>query len=88
MIFQLAKRRCYIMTTSKQAVPVADIAEDEDGWQALDEVERGGTSHEDKGKEKDDRPPRLPVGMEPVLEELPKWNLLAEVLREKRNRKS
>jgi len=70
------------MTTSKQAAPAADIADDEDGWDALDEVESGGTSRKDKGKGKDYRPPWLPEGMEPVLEELPKWNLLAEVLRE------
>ena len=38
-------------------------------------------SHKDKGKGKDVRPPWLPEGMEPVLEELPKWNLLAKVLR-------
>ena len=82
IIFQLAKRRCYVMTTSKRAAPVADIAEDEDGWQALDEVESEGMSHKDKGKGKDVRPSWLPEGMEPVLEELPKWNLLAEVLRE------
>ena len=70
------------MTTSKQAAPVADIAEDEDGWQALDEIEGGSMSRKDKGKGKDDRPSWLPDGMEPILEELPKWNLLAEVLRE------
>jgi len=44
---------------------------------ALDDVQ-GRT--QDKGKER--KPAWLPRGMQPVLEELPKWSLLAAVLQE------
>ena len=33
-------------------------------------------------KQEEPRPPWLPPDLDPVLEELPKWNLLGEVLRE------
>ena len=59
--------------------PVVDLSNDNDAWEALDEME-GRTA--DKGKEKETRPDWLPEGMEPVLEELPKWELLAEILLE------
>lgn len=55
---------------------IVDIAEDEEGWAALDEAE--GNTNKREGKKK----AWVPDGMEPVLEELPKWSLLAEVLQE------
>ncbi|CAA7266441.1 unnamed protein product [Cyclocybe aegerita] len=84
MIFEAAKRRCYLITsTSKAPKPVIDLTEDEDAWAALDEAE-GLTKIPDQGKrkEKDGRPSWLPDGLEPILEELPKWNLLSEILLE------
>ncbi|GLB36876.1 putative ERCC4 domain containing protein [Lyophyllum shimeji] len=82
IIFQVAKRRCYTVSSgSKVKLPqVIDLVDDEDAWQALDEIENGHAN--DKGKQKETRPTWLPEGMEPVLEELPKWNLLAEILQE------
>ena len=72
IIFGAAERRCYtISSTSKRVVPrVIDLVDDEDAWDALNEAEGrvGG-----KGKEKDHKPTWVPDGMDPVLEELPKW---------------
>ncbi|OSD00090.1 hypothetical protein PYCCODRAFT_1371782 [Trametes coccinea BRFM310] len=67
--------------------------EEEEQWAALDEMEaeaRGESSRNaagtnGKGKERAREQPRkkwLPEGMEPVLEELPKWSLLADILHE------
>ena len=56
-----------------------DLVDDEDAWDALNEAEgrvRG------KGKEKEQRPTWVPDGMDPVLEELPNWNLLSEIIRQ------
>jgi hypothetical protein len=64
--------------------PVIDLADDDDIWQALDEME--GNPYVDKGKgerkEKTEKLNWIPEGMDPVLEELPKWNLLSEILQE------
>ncbi|KAG6830270.1 hypothetical protein H0H92_001536 [Tricholoma furcatifolium] len=82
-IFQVAKRRCYtISAQSKAQLPrVIDPTDDEDAWAVLDEIE--GTAATAQGStSKDTRPTWMPSGMEPVLEELPKWNLLAEILQE------
>ncbi|KIY50070.1 hypothetical protein FISHEDRAFT_57787 [Fistulina hepatica ATCC 64428] len=75
-IFTAAKRRCYLMTApAPERVP----DDDEDAWAALDELEDTvGTQPPPKGE----RPRWLPPGMEPVLEELPKWSLVGEVLQE------
>ena len=71
-----------ISSPSKGAFPpVLDLTEDDDDWAALDEVEE----RFDSAKQQDDtnvRPNWLPKGLEPVLEELPKWNLLLEILLE------
>ncbi|KAF8999609.1 hypothetical protein BDQ17DRAFT_1499549 [Cyathus striatus] len=73
---------------------VIDLTEDDDAWAALDDVQgmSMGPSEKALGKrkaidvdadeEQDERPSWLPSGIEPVLEELPKWNLLTEVLEE------
>ena len=63
---------------------VIDLADDDDAWDALDEAEGITNSAADKGKgkERDSRPNWLPDGLDPVLEELPKWHLLSEILRE------
>lgn len=61
-----------------------DLTEDDEAWAALDEVQGlpveknvGGD-----GNKPDVRPKWMPEGLEPVLEELPKWNLLSEILLE------
>ncbi|KAF8639006.1 hypothetical protein AX17_001785 [Amanita inopinata Kibby_2008] len=85
IIFRTAKRRCYVMTAPQEAntlatPPVIDLCDDEDAWEALDESE--GRGSDPIGKSRETRPSWLPNGMDPVLEELPKWDLLAEVLLE------
>ncbi|KAI0763850.1 hypothetical protein BD413DRAFT_698917 [Trametes elegans] len=93
-IFSYAKRRCYVMNpVPKPAQPppaqVIDVVDDEDEWAVLDEMEaaaRGETrppaNTSKKGKGRETRKKWLPEGMEPVLEELPKWCLLADILHE------
>ena len=83
IIFRGAKRRCYISVEPSKSREVIDLVDDEDAWEALDEIQ---DDHSSKGKrrekEKDKRPYWLPSTLEPTLEELPKWSLLAEVLKE------
>ena len=94
IIFETAKKRCYVLREVPErpapASPdVIDISDDEDAWEALDEAEghiRGvptTTSGKDQNQIKSrPRPTWLPKSIEPVLEELPKWHLLAETLKE------
>ena len=65
-------------------INLVDDDEEEDAWNALDEIEGrvGVKSDKAKGKEREWRNPWVPDDMDPVLEELPKWNLLAEVMEE------
>ncbi|KAK0467113.1 uncharacterized protein EV420DRAFT_666448 [Desarmillaria tabescens] len=72
IIFSVAKRRCF--TSSVPSAPQLD--DDDDAWQVLDEIQG------ERPDTKSDRPKWIPRGMDPVLEELPKWSLLAEVLEE------
>jgi DNA excision repair protein ERCC-4 len=87
VIFSTAKRRCYILTAPKPTVSVPERqvidVDDEDAWAALDEV-HGITASKsrDNGNEKEKQKPWVPDNMSPVLEELPKWDLLADVLQE------
>ncbi|KIM47303.1 hypothetical protein M413DRAFT_440752 [Hebeloma cylindrosporum] len=82
IIFQSAQRRCFTISSASKKPAVIDLTEDDDAWAALDEAE--GITRVDKGKRKetDLTPSWLPDGLEPVLEELPKWHLLSETLRE------
>ena len=65
-------------------INLVDDDEEEDAWDALDEIEGrvGVKSDKSKGKERERKTPWVPDDMDPVLEELPKWSLLAEVLKE------
>lgn len=78
-IFQTAKRRCYTLsrTNADRPLAVIDLVDDEDAWAALDDIQG-------RGKRPAVQPtkPWIPDGMDPVLEELPKWDLLADVLHE------
>ncbi|RXW19482.1 hypothetical protein EST38_g6377 [Candolleomyces aberdarensis] len=85
IIFETARRRCYTVssTSVKPAAPVIDLVDDEDAWDALNEAEGIQVDKKGKGKErKDRRPGWLPTGLDPILEELPKWDLLTQVLDE------
>ena len=96
IIFETAKKRCYVLREAPERqtrVPtdsdVIDISDDEDAWEALDEAEgRNCDTPTTTGKKDQDqiksrpRPTWLPKSIEPVLEELPKWHLLAETLKE------
>jgi DNA excision repair protein ERCC-4 len=62
---------------------LVDAAADEEAWAALDEID--GVEQSSWRTRDDTSEPHskwIPKGMDPVLEELPKWNLIAEVLKE------
>jgi DNA excision repair protein ERCC-4 len=85
VMFREAKRRCYIVssTSKKPLGKSADLADDEAGWEALDEIE--GIVGGKVGGSKDNAPSNpksWPKGIEPTLEELPKWGQLTAVLTE------
>ena len=84
IIFTYAKRRCYTMNTKPGGTsfgpPSRTDIDDEDAWDALYEAE--GIVISDVRKSKPKSSDWLPEGMQPVLEELPKWTLIAEVLQE------
>ncbi|KAF7318149.1 ERCC4 domain-containing protein [Mycena chlorophos] len=75
LIFDGARRRCYLGTFKPKPKPQDADDDDDDAWAALDEA----AGIQVKG---DVRPEWLPHGLDPVLEELPKWGLLADVLQE------
>jgi DNA excision repair protein ERCC-4 len=61
--------------------------DEQDAWDALDEMEGSvgpkKKSDKAKGKQKEEAKKHwIPDDMDPVLEELPKWTLLARVLQE------
>lgn len=76
IVFRQAKRRCYVNNAPSKPKQVFDI-DDEEAWAALDEAE-GRVPIVTKKKRKK----WLPEGMQPILEEHPKWSLLAEILQE------
>jgi DNA excision repair protein ERCC-4 len=77
IIFREGKRRCYSLTTTKQFLN-AQPDEDEEAWEALDEIQGivGGRIAYQGNK------PVWPKGLEPTLEEQPKWARLVDVLNE------
>ena len=89
VIFTSAKKRCYIQTapkpgsTSNRPITIdvdAEVA-DEDEWDAIDEAQ-GFSGRVRDTKREERRRKWLPDNIEPVLEEQPKWGLLADVLLE------
>ncbi|OBZ77930.1 DNA repair protein rad16 [Grifola frondosa] len=84
IIFQYAKRRCYTMSSTSQKAPapptVIDLVDDEDAWDVVNEME--GRPAGQASTPRQMRQKWLPDGMDPELEELPKWYLLADVLHE------
>ncbi|KAF9652763.1 hypothetical protein BDM02DRAFT_3088779 [Thelephora ganbajun] len=77
-IFREGKRRCYSLTTTKQVLD-AQLDEDEEAWEALDEIQSivGGRIAGQGNKQ-----PVWPKGLEPILEEQPKWARLVDILNE------
>jgi DNA excision repair protein ERCC-4 len=82
IIFQSSQLRCFTISSAVKKAPVIDLTEDDDAWAALDEAEGITRVDKGKGKEINSTPSWLPDGLEPVLEELPKWQLLSDILRE------
>ena len=62
---------------------VVNLADDEDAWDALDDTS-GLTQRTVKPTQQSGRPrPKwMPDNIQPVLEELPKWSLVAAALQE------
>ncbi|KAG9087354.1 hypothetical protein FS749_002971, partial [Ceratobasidium sp. UAMH 11750] len=75
-----ARRRCYVNVAPEHQARSRAGAQMDEEWAVLDEME--GRSGTDRAKEKGARPNWLPHNMEPVLEELPKWGVLADILKE------
>ncbi|ELU38846.1 DNA repair protein RAD1, putative [Rhizoctonia solani AG-1 IA] len=75
-----ARRRCYVNIAPEHQQRLRDEAAMDEEFALLDELEGRGTGSRKKADDK--RPAWLPHTMEPVLEELPKWKLLADVLKE------
>ncbi|KAJ7088830.1 hypothetical protein B0H15DRAFT_840898 [Mycena belliarum] len=79
IIFEVAKRRCYTISSTEklsEGLPPQNPDDDDELWAALDDF----TGQVGEGPEA--RPRWLPQGLDPVLEELPKWSLLADILQE------
>ena len=72
IIFQYAKRRCYTISKKTKPAIQQDTDEHEDEWEVIREIE--GVAAKKKSE--------WPEGMQPVLEELPKWSLVAAALQE------
>ncbi|KAJ3711019.1 hypothetical protein C8R42DRAFT_596493 [Lentinula raphanica] len=90
IVFQAAKRRCFVDVPPQEQsneVEVIDLNDDDEGWDVVYELEGRSSearSSSNKGKTKANgkRPGWLPNDIHPVLEELPKWSLLSEILEE------
>ncbi|KAJ3925851.1 MAG: hypothetical protein NXY57DRAFT_906565 [Lentinula lateritia] len=86
IVFQAAKRRCFVDVQPEQG-EVIDLDDDDEAWDAVFELEgrpseARQSTNKGKGKATGKRPGWLPKEIHPVLEELPKWSLLAEILEE------
>lgn len=80
IIFTFAKRRCYTMSAPTEK-KVSDADDDQD-WDVLNELEGRAKNLTSEASTSNRRPRWLPDGMEPVLEELPKWTLVGAALQE------
>lgn len=76
IIFRGAQKRCWVERPPPIIQKQSYDDPDQDAWDVLDEID------EETRKEKEKRPAWLPPTMNPILEELPKWRLLVDVLDE------
>ncbi|KAL0562363.1 DNA repair protein RAD16, partial [Marasmius crinis-equi] len=81
------KARCFINipvpeTSEPAPPPTIHEVDDDDIWAAFDEAEGISRKPDNTNTNNTTRPKWLPQNMQPVLEELPKWSLLAEILEE------
>jgi DNA excision repair protein ERCC-4 len=67
-------------TSKSKSKPIVIEDENEDDWEALDEID--GRIGVKTAKTAKTEKSWIPEGMDPVLEELPKWSLLADILQE------
>lgn len=74
-----ARRRCYVNVAPEHRQRLREGRDMDEEYALLDEIEGRGSG---AGKSRDKRPYWLPHNMEPVLEEMPKWGVLADVLKE------
>lgn len=79
IIFRTAKRRCYTLSkkSADRSSDLSELLDDQDAWDALDTAEERRRFSEPKPKQE-----WIPSGVNPVLEEHPKWELLTDVLHE------
>ncbi|CAE7073980.1 unnamed protein product [Rhizoctonia solani] len=75
-----ARRRCYVNVAPEHRQRHQESAAMDEEFALLDEIE--GRQARSRQPNQDSRPAWLPHSMEPVLEELPKWKVLADVLKE------
>ena len=77
-IFREGKRRCYSLAKTEPLLN-ARLDEDEEAWEALDEIQGilGGSISRQGNKQS-----AWPQGLEPTLEEQPKWARLVDILDE------
>ena len=78
IIFYNARQRCYTVLDTPDSREEETELDDEEAWEALRELEGGFISQ----KKTNDRPSWLPKNIHIVLEELPKWSLVAAALQE------
>ncbi|KAI5452177.1 DNA repair protein RAD16 [Naganishia albida] len=78
-LFQSAKKRAYITISKDKPWPTSAPTDDnEEDWAALRDAESDHNGYPIIQKKKQ----KWPAGVQPVLEELPKWKLLGDVLEE------
>ncbi|CUA73275.1 DNA excision repair protein ERCC-4 [Rhizoctonia solani] len=75
-----ARRRCYVNVAPEHRQRLQESAAMDEEFALLDEIEGRGSRAQ--GPSRSQRPAWLPHSMEPVLEDLPKWKVLADVLKE------
>ena len=76
--FREGKKRCYSLNATKEPSH-SHLDEDEEAWEALDEIQGivGGRIAHQGNKQS-----AWPKGLEPTLEEQPKWARLVDILDE------
>ncbi|KAF9075743.1 hypothetical protein BDP27DRAFT_953568 [Rhodocollybia butyracea] len=85
IIFQAAKRRCFVDAPfDDQSKPLQeiDLDDDDEAWNAIFELEGRPSAPPRATKSGTKRHEWIPKDIHPVLEELPKWSLLVEILEE------